>query len=208
MKPSSTGSVGQLYSYVVSFDTGFAPNPFWGYCTLATCKPGIRRVVRHGDWVVGTGSVNNVGSGMLVFAMRVDEVLTFEEYDRDPRFQRKRPRMTGSARQRCGDNIYQRTSNGEWRQRRSRHGLSHLAGDLGGRHVLVGREFYYWGCRAIPIPPPLQEIVKRGPGFRSTFPPEVVRRFVAWVRMHEPKVYGEPAQFKRIGCECKERSRR
>jgi Nucleotide modification associated domain 2 len=29
----------KVYSYVVRCDTGFAPNPFWGYCTLAACTP-------------------------------------------------------------------------------------------------------------------------------------------------------------------------
>lgn len=32
-----------LYSYVVAHDFGFAPNPFDGLCTLATCKPDIRK---------------------------------------------------------------------------------------------------------------------------------------------------------------------
>ena len=27
-----------LFSYVVARDTGFAPNPSGGYCTLANCK--------------------------------------------------------------------------------------------------------------------------------------------------------------------------
>jgi hypothetical protein len=42
----------KLYSYVVTHDTGFSPNPFWGCCTLADCKPAIRRTAKIGDWVV------------------------------------------------------------------------------------------------------------------------------------------------------------
>lgn len=72
-----------LYSYVLRSDTGFAPNPFYGYCTLATCKPDIRRLARIGDWVIGTGSVENVGPGRLVYAMRVEAVLTLDQYDED-----------------------------------------------------------------------------------------------------------------------------
>ena len=41
-----------LYSYVITRDYGFAPNPFGGICTLATCKPGIRNHATVGDWVV------------------------------------------------------------------------------------------------------------------------------------------------------------
>lgn len=42
-----------VFIYVVDRDFGFAPNPFHGYCTLATCKPGIRKSAAMGDWVVG-----------------------------------------------------------------------------------------------------------------------------------------------------------
>lgn len=49
----------RLYVYVVTHDTGFAPNPFHGYCTLATCKPHIRGRAEAGDWVIGLGSTQN-----------------------------------------------------------------------------------------------------------------------------------------------------
>jgi hypothetical protein len=32
-----------LYSYVVRWDHGFAPNPFYETCTVATCKPYIAK---------------------------------------------------------------------------------------------------------------------------------------------------------------------
>ncbi len=47
----------KIYSYVVRYDSGFAPNPFGDYCSLATCKPRIRKSIHKDDWVVGTGSV-------------------------------------------------------------------------------------------------------------------------------------------------------
>lgn len=46
----------KLYSYVLREDTGFAPNPYHGFCTLACCKPLIRRRAEIGDWVIATGS--------------------------------------------------------------------------------------------------------------------------------------------------------
>ena len=33
----------RLFAYKMTHDTGFAPNPFWGWMTLATCKSQIRR---------------------------------------------------------------------------------------------------------------------------------------------------------------------
>ena len=44
-----------LFVYVIARDFGFAPNPFHGVCTLATCKPGIRRSAKVGDWILGVG---------------------------------------------------------------------------------------------------------------------------------------------------------
>src|SRR5689334_12341835 len=114
----------RLASYVVRYDSGFAPNPFYGYCTLATCKPEIRRVAEIGEWIVGCGS-NAKGvrqGGRLVYAMRVTEQLTFDQYNADPRFERKKPIRRGSRKQSCGDNIYYRANkDGGWCQRDSFH---------------------------------------------------------------------------------------
>ena len=42
-----------IYSYVVAHDTGAAPNVDGGICTIAICKPAIRRNAQEGDWIVG-----------------------------------------------------------------------------------------------------------------------------------------------------------
>ena len=81
----------KLYSYVVARDFGFAPNPFFGICTLATCKARIRCTAKVGDWIVGTGSTDFELEGRLVYAMRVSEIASYDEYWDDPRFQMKRP---------------------------------------------------------------------------------------------------------------------
>ena len=55
----------ELFVYTVAYDVGFAPNPFYGFCTLATCKADIRNAADVGDWVVGVGSVSKVKRGSL-----------------------------------------------------------------------------------------------------------------------------------------------
>ncbi len=75
-----------LYIYVVTRDFGFAPNPFHGYCTLATCKPGIRRVAQVGDWVMGVGGSRLHAAGRCIYLMNVSEVLPFDTYWSDNRF--------------------------------------------------------------------------------------------------------------------------
>src|SRR5712691_6687179 len=87
------GGLPKIYSYVVARDFGFAPNPFHGVCTLATCKPRVRKAAHLGDWVVGTGSAGRKRAGFLVFAMKVEEALTFDEYWTDERFFQKRANL-------------------------------------------------------------------------------------------------------------------
>ena len=144
----------RLYSYIVAYDYGFAPNPFYGICTLATCKPNIRRVASIGDWVIGTGSKRRGRRGHLVYAMRVGEALTFDQYWADPRFYPKRPNLRGSLKQAFGDSIYWRDKYNRWHQEDSHHSheggqpnLRNIEHDTQTNRVLVGDYYAYWGGR-------------------------------------------------------------
>ena len=192
----------KIYSYVVRCDTGFAPNPFWGYCTLATCKPGIRRKAEKGDWVIGTGSVRNVGNNRLVFAMKVTERMRLEDYANDKRFAEKIPGR-GSKRK-VGDNIYYRDKNGEMRQRfPSMHSYQNSENpetkrkDLAGKNVLISESgnFHYFGRKAPKIPDHLLILVKKGPGYKWNFPQRVVDQFLQWIRGKNPGIKGEPYDY-------------
>ena len=103
----------KLYSYCIPCDDGAAPNPYWGICTLAICKPAIRRTVSIGDWVVATGAKNVEGtdySNMLVYAMLVTEKMTLQEYDEFCRakYPKKVPDWDDrDHRRRLGDCIYE-----------------------------------------------------------------------------------------------------
>ena len=148
----------RLFSYIVRMDFGFAPNPFEGYCTLATCKSKIRSNAGIDDWVVGTGSVENVGTNKLIFAMKVVEKLLFDQYWNDERFECKKSNMNGSLKVRCGDNIY-RLENGLWIQSDSRHSnkdgsenRKNKEKDLKSLFVLISDKFIYLGKNAIDIP--------------------------------------------------------
>jgi hypothetical protein len=98
----------RLHSYIVEHDKGFAPNPFHGVCTLAACKPKIRKYAGAGEYVIGTGSKKRGMQGRLIYLMKIFEVITFDQYWTDRRYLRKRPVMNGSRAQRYGDNIYHR----------------------------------------------------------------------------------------------------
>lgn len=150
-----------LFSYIVRFDSGFAPNPFHGYCTLATCKPLIRARAQVNDWLVGTGS--NAKSirrgGCLVYAMRVTEIISTKEYWADPRFEDKKPNLHYNWIAASGDNIYEPLGNGQWRQLGSYHSLSdgsvnqkHIARDTGVTRILISDDFVYFGGEGPQLP--------------------------------------------------------
>ncbi len=110
----------RLYSYIVTHDTGFSPNPFWGYCTLADCKPSIRKTAHVGDWIAGISP--NAKGNKLIYTMEVNEILPYDKYYCDCRFAAKIPDYSkGMVVYKCGDNIYEPHPQGGFRQLQSMH---------------------------------------------------------------------------------------
>ncbi len=119
--PANSIRADALYSYVAATDSGFAPNPFFGVCTLACCKPAIRRAIgerlmrqsgrsdlaelrrvepgyirAQNIWVVGLA-----GAGLrdrprrsIVYLMQITDVLDFASYYEE--YPRKRPSRSPS----------------------------------------------------------------------------------------------------------------
>ena len=145
-----------LYIYVVDRDFGFAPNPFHGCCTLATCKPNIRAHAQIGDWIMGVGGRRLNATGKCVFLLKVTEILTFNDYWSDTRFQKKKPVRNGSLVMMVGDNIYhQQEGSDSWVQEDSHHSnqdgtynSENLKRDTKSANVLVSEHFYYFGKSA------------------------------------------------------------
>lgn len=198
----------RLYSYVVARDYGFAPNPFGGYCTLATCKPAIRRGAQVGDVVIGV--TPRARGNRLTFAMRVDEALGFDEYWSDQRFATKKPCLTGSLKQAFGDNIYHRNEDGSWIQADSHHSFANgvpntanIERDTSADRVLISENFRYFGDSAIEVPTAVRrsgavDMCDPGRGHRVNFPDTLVARFVAWLSAEtSPGVWGDPAAWRR-----------
>lgn len=155
----------RVFSYKLVRDYGFAPNPYHGYCTLATCKPQIRAAADIGDIIVGCGSAALNNPNRIIFAMRVAEKLSFQNYWNDPRFSQKKPTFYASVSRAYGDNIYHREG-GQWIQEDSHHSLpggavnvSNLNRDTNADSVLIGTDFVYWGRVATSVPPELQAAV-------------------------------------------------
>ena len=123
-----------LYGYKMTHDTGFAPNPYHGVLTLATCKPLIRKCAKEGFWISGWTSNDVQGkekmyhfkddSQKLIYLAKISKVLSFKEYWEN--YPQKRPAELNSEKEEkgcckgcgntvvtkdfeislCGDNIY------------------------------------------------------------------------------------------------------
>lgn len=190
----------RLFTYTIPIDDGAAPNPFRGMCSLAICKPAIRRVAKPNDWVVGLGSKNAPSgdfSGHLVYAMRVEEVLTLREYDQQAisRWPHRIPivRSTDLS-ERLGDCIYD-FSSGSGVQRQSVHGPGNVATDLSGENVLISKDFYYFGNRARRLPDYLLSLCNQTRGHRSDLNTPFFDQFVSWLRglnLARGQLYGWP----------------
>lgn len=183
-----------IFSYVVRYDSGFSPNPFHGYCTLATCKPTIRKSAVVGDWIVGTGSADKkIGrGGFIVYAMCVTEVLSTSEYWHDERFEKKKPSLNRSWKHASGDNIYSPNALNDWNQLNSYHSKpnggpneDHIARDTGTQRILVSDRFVYFGAEGPKLPFRFQpegefQVVKLGRGDSREKTRNVIEEFEGW----------------------------
>jgi len=181
-----------LFSYCIPYDDGAAPNPFWGLCTLAICKPAIRRKAEIGDWVVGTGSKHStIGdiAGKVVYARRVTRKMTMEEYDRftQSEYPDKIPQLeSADRRRRCGDSIYD-FSTLIPSLRPSVHNAKNRHTDLGGEYVLLSNHFFYFGDQPVALPEALRAIAQQQQGHQAPANAEYVDVFVDWIESLKSK---------------------
>lgn len=193
------GYIMKMYSYVIPRDYGFAPNPYFGYCTLATCKPMIRKSAEIGDWIAAFGATGTIAAGKLVMLMKVDEIVSFDEYWEDVRFRKKRPAFNRGIYCAYGDNIYHHVD-GEWMQEASHHSMMdgtinyvNLTRDTKADRVLIAAEYYYFGNNAIDIPNEYKILIWKGRNHKINEDVELLDRFITYIRdNYEVGIYGTP----------------
>jgi len=174
----------------MTHDTGFAPNPFWGELTLATCKPLIRRYKKKGDWIAGFTSIDlcgdQIGDERLVYLMKCENKVSIADYFLNPRYKNKIPDSNHSFRvYQVGDNVYRPIgSSGGFEQiPNENHDCGEMEEDLSGQFVLTSTEFVYFGSAAIVIPVKIRPSLPPGqhPDGYRTHDEEVARHFVEHV---------------------------
>lgn len=195
----------KMYSYVIPRDYGFAPNPYFGYCTLATCKPRIRQSAQVGDWVAAFGAANTSVRGCLVVLMQVGEILTFDEYWEDVRFVYKKPVFNKGIKFMYGDNIYHNTNNG-WMQEPSHHSMPdgsinyvNLERDTQADSVLIATEFYYFGNNAIFVPPEFDKLIGKGRNHMICRDEHLISEFIHYVSSNYSRGINGVPNSRKIG---------
>ena len=160
--------------YIIVTDSGLAPNPFYGSCTLALCTPNhMRARLKEDDWIVGC--FRSGQPPRVVYVMQVDEVMLLDRYYRDPRFICKKPSGNDWKTQ-VGDNMYYLDSNGLLQQdpNTSLHKEQETQEkDKRGNKVFIGKQFVYLGRKATPLPP----------AFHKCLPP---RQGIKYLRSNDP----------------------
>ena len=198
----------RISSYKMTFDTGFAPNPFGLALTLATCKPGMREKRREGDWIAGFTSTglagHRVGSERLIYLMSVSEKLLIRDYFHDPRFREKIPNASKRGPEpKAGDNIYRPlVPNAEHAEHFEQipnvnHFEENQESDISGRFVLIAEEFYYFGRCALKLPECVRPKVPKGQaGYGQwTFSPQA-ERLIEYIRERfRPGCHGLPHKW-------------
>lgn len=177
----------RIYRYVVRYDAGAAPNPFGGWCSLAICKPMIRKSAQVGDWIIGLRSQQ---TDSVIYVMQVDERLSFSQYWYDSRFNAKQPENCPSS-----DNIYRPDSNDILVQVPNRvHSSQDEERDLSCDRVLVGRRYWYFGDQSPRLPLNLIHLIHRTQG--HSLPKNRregdVQNLLAWLNQWPCGTHGTP----------------
>jgi hypothetical protein len=172
----------KLLKYVMTSDSGLAPNPFHGFCSLALCTPNHRKAkLEVGDWIVGHSSKKT--GWKLIHAIRVTRILTMQEYFHE--YPEKRPDPYGSREQQTGDNLYF-IKDGRWKRLpSSEHNDVRLFEQDQGCPVFLSKEinaYWYFGgldnFTTREFADRYPELIKDRQGFSYVRDEALIRRFV------------------------------
>ncbi|MGV1804599.1 hypothetical protein ACQZ6A_22300 [Agrobacterium vitis] len=198
-----------IYVYAVSYDLGFAPNPFGGLCSLACCKPKIREKAVDGDWIIGLTGVKIRPAMRCVFAMIVTSSTTFDEYWASPDFAARRAVRNGTPKKQVGDNIYHRDQPASpWLQEDSVHSQVNgtqcplnTAHDTRINRVLLSNKFVYFGSSAPVMPQTVRDALEysRNPRDYRKFDAARGKPLIDWltpeIGAHPNQVLADPIDF-------------
>ncbi len=151
--------------------------------------------------MVGAGSSSSGLKEKVIYAMKVTETVTLEQYDAraEHDWPKKVPNVDSPfVIDRLGDCIYDYATDVKGRptQRKGVHDAGNCATDLNGKSVLVSDHFYYFGINAIELPKHLKVIVHHTQGHKSNANSDKFHEFVNWIEglgLLKGQLYGWPS---------------
>lgn len=190
-----------MWSYRLTYDTLFAPNPLWEVLTLATCKPVIRKSLHsvEGTWIAGwtACSIHNseIYGGVdkcqkteekLVYLARIDEKIPLDEYWNKFAVKRNKPTPNNKYDARnMGDNIYHLGDDGTIIQERNLQGHNSpedIKRDFkNGKNALICKKFFYFTRdNRVNIDPKYRPLVYGSKG-QKLFQGSLVDEFIEYI---------------------------
>ena len=178
----------KMWSYRIVHDKQFAPNPFKGVLTLATCKPLIRKSNKSkpGVWLAGFAAYSvkdgvrpKKGQELLIYLAKISEVITMQDYW--TKYPQKRAQKCGEEfEEYYGDNIYDENlhlindnHHKDWDFRR----------DMSGKNVLICDEFYYFAPDSrLVVPKEFDDLVYKRRGQILVQNNNLVPQFIDYVK--------------------------
>lgn len=169
----------------------------------------IRKHADLNDVIIGIAGSGKRGLGryhpQLIYWMRVDEILTFDEYWNDPRFKRKRPQIPGPKMNMVGDRTYRHERGApDWSFDTSMHFIAsapqidggHVVNDTKVDRVLLTKYYTYWGRLGPKVPNHLLPLFPVRRGQKCTRDGELLAQLHDFIGLAHPmQLAGEPADW-------------
>ena len=146
-----------VWTYVITYDLGGAPNFEPPATTLTLCAPRVRRYAELGNLALAfNGNLVHGVSGRerhperhsVRWAGIVAEAIPLADYWDDPRFEGKKPGQSRGY----PDNIYRPVNGGLDQVPNRTHGPEKMRNDIGGARSLVFQTVWYFGQTAPILP--------------------------------------------------------
>ncbi|MFA7361931.1 MAG: hypothetical protein WC139_12940 [Candidatus Kapaibacterium sp.] len=184
----------RLLKYILTYDTGLAPNPYGEFCTLALCTPNhMSARLFKGDWILGH-SAKSTGNKLIYLMKLTEDPMTKHQYFHDERFKYKKPVKTKNAYTFLGDNMYH-IVNGKYVKEKGLHDTEKdRKKDLRKDKVYISNYFFYFGKSAIDIKEDYPDFIHDTQGIRYVKNVIRINKLISFIekRYHEPGKIGEP----------------
>jgi hypothetical protein len=157
----------------------------------------------NGDWIVGISPKRQ--GNKLVYAMRVDETLHFNQYFHDERFHEKKPDMNGPWEKRCGDNFYYQNDKGKWIQKLNAFHDNERDCKKDTKHpfVFISNRFFYFGENEVNLPEEFTGMILDRHGCKKILDQAIIKDFVSWLEEKYPEgIIGKPKDRHETCLEC------